>query len=380
MATETKKKPTQRAHGEGTIQHRPDGSYYGQLSLGTVNGKRIRRTFSGPTRQAVADAMAEARRAWKRGEFTDTSAVTVEAQITNWLDARTDNEKIKAASKGRYQQVLRTYLSKSIGSTPIQKLNPLMIEDALKTAKIPPKSQRWLAFVILNSACKDAVKKNILTQNPCDRITPPPNPGEKAIEIHPWTLAETKAFMAAIAGNRYEPILTLAIMTGARVNELTTLKWEDYDRQAKTLYIRRTLSGTNVKAQIVTDTKTKKSKRTLALNRNAVDAIHLQEKNGMRDGCAGKPWIFCHADGRRYRDNTILKNLRKFAKAAGIRMIRTHDLRHTWASLQIENGASTKEVSEQLGHADCGFTANTYAHVTDKMRQQGVERLDRMYG
>ena len=56
-------------------------------------------------------------------------------------------------------------------------------------------------------------------------------------------------------------------------------------------------------------------------------------------------------------------------KRAGVPQIRFHDLRHSFATLSLEQGMDIKTISHMLGHTDAGFTMNTYMHVTDSMQQ-----------
>ena len=56
-------------------------------------------------------------------------------------------------------------------------------------------------------------------------------------------------------------------------------------------------------------------------------------------------------------------------KRAAVSQIRFHDLRHSFATLSLEQGMDIKTVSHMLGHTDAGFTMNTYMHVTDTMQQ-----------
>lgn len=71
-----------------------------------------------------------------------------------------------------------------------------------------------------------------------------------------------------------------------------------------------------------------------------------------------------------YRDpSSITRKLHRMQKRAGVPQIRFHDLRHSFATLSLEQGMDIKTISHMLGHTDAGFTMNTYMHVTDTMQQ-----------
>lgn len=70
-------------------------------------------------------------------------------------------------------------------------------------------------------------------------------------------------------------------------------------------------------------------------------------------------------------------NFERLVRAAGLRHVRLHDLRHTHATLLLQAGVSPKVVSERLGHASVAFTLDTYAHVVPGMQAEAAERFSR---
>jgi integrase len=75
-------------------------------------------------------------------------------------------------------------------------------------------------------------------------------------------------------------------------------------------------------------------------------------------------------------DNLRKREHRNILKKAGLRSIRLHDLRHTFASLLIQNGESLAYVKEQLGHHSIQITVDTYGHLVPGGNRQAVDRLD----
>jgi len=77
-----------------------------------------------------------------------------------------------------------------------------------------------------------------------------------------------------------------------------------------------------------------------------------------------------------YREGpAVTRQLHRIQQRAGLPRIRFHDLRHTFATLMIEQGVDIKTVSQMLGHTDAGFTMNTYMHVTESMQQRAAEAM-----
>lgn len=67
--------------------------------------------------------------------------------------------------------------------------------------------------------------------------------------------------------------------------------------------------------------------------------------------------------------SAVTRRLHRIQDRAGVPRIRFHDLRHSFATLSLEQGMDIKTVSHMLGHTDAGFTMNTYMHVTDSMQE-----------
>jgi integrase len=86
--------------------------------------------------------------------------------------------------------------------------------------------------------------------------------------------------------------------------------------------------------------------------------------------------VVCWPNGTPINPETFSKKFGDFLKTTGLPHVRFHDLRHSGATLLLENGADLKAVSEELGHYDPGFTARTYVHVTSKMQDHLSEIMD----
>lgn len=76
-----------------------------------------------------------------------------------------------------------------------------------------------------------------------------------------------------------------------------------------------------------------------------------------------------------WHPDSVVKLHEKILKDAGLEHIRFHDLRHTFATLALQNGVDVKTVSSMLGHYDAGFTLSTYAYATSKMQEHAAEKI-----
>ena len=73
--------------------------------------------------------------------------------------------------------------------------------------------------------------------------------------------------------------------------------------------------------------------------------------------------------------DSVLHMQHRVLKRAGLPKVRFHDLRHTFATLALQNGVDVKTVSSMLGHYSAGFTLDTYAHVTTDARLKAAQTL-----
>ncbi len=168
------------------------------------------------------------------------------------------------------------------------------------------------------------------------------------------------------------PMFYLELTSGLRRGELVALLWSDVDIENRTISI--TKSATRIKGEIkVTSPKTKNSIRKIILPKSTIDLL-IEEHEQHPDN----PYLFpSPVNGGMRGPDCTGRIHKKLLKKAGLPDIRFHDLRHTYATLALQNGVDIKTLSEILGHYSAGFTLDTYTHVTTKMQQSAAEKMDK---
>ncbi len=185
--------------------------------------------------------------------------------------------------------------------------------------------------------------------------------------------------MYASAGLNFSVSLAmffLELTTGLRKGELVALLWSDLDEQSMTLNVCKQavrVKGGGVK---VTRPKTETSIRRISLSQETIDVLKAEHaKHPELEIMFPSPKTL----GMYYPDSvTAIHN--KILKSAGLPHIRLHDLRHTFATLALQNGVDVKTVSSILGHYDAGFTLRTYTHVTTKMQEEAAATMGKLIG
>jgi integrase len=183
--------------------------------------------------------------------------------------------------------------------------------------------------------------------------------------IQPFSLAEAVALLAAVKGDRWEAIYTVAIACGLRQGEILGLRWADVDLENGDLHVRYQLQRDETRELTLVPLKTDKSRRTVRLPAVCIEALRRHQARPIQDRLlAGSRWqetglVFTTSLGTAVDQRNLLKHYAVVVKAAGIRRLRFHDLRHTAASVLLAQPIPMKAVQATLEHADMRTTMNT---------------------
>jgi integrase len=202
----------------------------------------------------------------------------------------------------------------------------------------------------------------------------------------PLTADETRQFLAATERHRLAALFELALRTGLRKGELRGLRWEDLDLNACTANIRRALQRTRSTGLTGLPTKTVSSERRIVLPASCVTSLraHRELQAGERNH-AGAGWqrsgyVFTRPDGHPIEPATLTRHFKALLRDAQLRPIRFHDLRHSTATLLLEQGVELVVIKKLLGHAHIGVTATVYAHVRLRLPRQAIDLLGHALG
>jgi integrase len=189
--------------------------------------------------------------------------------------------------------------------------------------------------------------------------------------------------LEAARGDRLEALYVLAVTTGMGRGELLGLKWSDVDLENTSVSVRRTLTRTdNGKRVSLGEPKTKKSRRTIRLTPQAVQALRehlrrqLTEIELLGDQYSDHGLVFTTQRGTPINPSNLRqRSLAPLLKKAGLPHIRFHYLRHTCATLLLAKNVHPKFVQELLGHATIAITLDTYSHVMPGMGDQATRAM-----
>ena len=382
----------------GSLKQRSKGSWSIILNLGyeldpTTGLRKWKQqwtTFRG-TRKKAEEKLTELLEEVRTGQHVDPSKLTLAQWLTTWITLVEPS--VRPASFTRYSGIVENHLLEApIAAIPIQEIRSSHIEAYYATI---PVGSRPVHHTVLRRALRKAVKDKILRVNPAADLDHSPRRRKKpdeAARVNCWTVTEAKMFLTAAkaAGPQAGALYAVALDSGARKGELCGLPWSDVDLDAGTIRIARQLTKPgpeptfgppkNGCARTVTlsaetiellrqhkrsQAAVKMANRTTYSDLGLVFAKEIGDLTNRAD-LIGLPLQANHLGQRQFA---------RLLKAAKVKIITFHGMRHTCATLLLQAGEPVHVVSKRLGHARVEITLNTYAHVLPDMQQQAAATM-----
>lgn len=368
------------------------GSYQIVVSDGyTADGKQVTRrtTWKPPpgmtSRQMEKEVLVQAalfEDRVKKGQYLDGN-IKFQPFAEKWFEDYGKTQ-LRPRTYYRYLEMAKK-VYEHIGHIRIDQLRPHHMLDFMAKLAEPGQNHRtggglspktiknYLAFV--SSILQSAVEWQMIGENPCHRVAPP-KVTKKPVEC--LSEDEAAAFLERLNEEpvEFRAMFTLLLLTGMRRGELLGLEWPDIDMEAGTLSIVRTSQYTPETGNFTDTTKTASSQRVLRLAPEMIALLRefkaWQNERRLAVGAAWSPkWaehprLFTQWNGIPMHNNTPYRALQRLLERYGMEHVSLHSLRHTNASVLIENGEDVRTVSGVLGHTQPSTTLNYYAHFFQK--------------
>ncbi len=225
----------------------------------------------------------------------------------------------------------------------------------------------------------DAIEDGVLLVNPVTGITRRLGLERDKEQVTPMSIEEVRTFLEACAQYRPEhyPLFLFALRTGTRMGELLGLQWGDIDWNGEFVEIKRSF-----KNGVFNKTKSGKGRRVDMSDQlhKALMRLYSQiKKEALAAGKGGEVVKYVFHRNSKPIAQTSLRNIFKgLLVKAGMRDMRFHDVRHTYASMLLSNGQSPVYVKEQMGHSSITITVDIYGHFIPSSNRDAVNKLDEM--
>ncbi len=335
------------------------------------DGKRRQQTITCRTEAEAIERQARSRTQVAAREYVEPDQRTINDVLDAWLSSRSLHWRPGTAYTNR---IAVNVWRDTIGTIRVQRLTREDVERAARYLLTTGGSQNRgrsprtvrTALMMLKSALTQAVIDGVITRNVAEHVRlPRAEEHERAV----WTADQIAAFLAAADDHPLVGLFHLLAL-GMRRGEVLGVRWSDIDEHARVVHVRQT--RTMVGSEVVTGPpKSARGRRDVPLSADALRALRLTRERTLGNVTPMPRSLTLVTD---VKPDALSREFRRIARAAGVPMIRPHDLRHSVATLLVERGVPIVTVASLLGH-DPAMTMRVYSHVGDTSRQNAVDML-----
>ncbi len=309
--------------------------------------------------------------------------------LLQWLERAKPNLQIStyATYLGQAEKIAEYFNSKKIS---LLNLQPMDIADFYIYLQRQGKTNQLCEHYHVNirKALQTAVKAGLIPFNPADRIDRPKSP--KHIAQY-YNREQLDTLFDCLEGDDYAYIYKMTAYYGLRRSEMMGIKWSNIDLKKDRIILRHTVVQTrlNGKSIIVAKDRMKNtaSLRTLPLipkvKKLLVELKEKQEQNKKlyADQYEHKYDDYIVVDDLGYRRNpdTISSHFKLVLKRNNLPKIKYHELRHSCASLLLDEGVGMKEIQEWLGHSTYTTTADIYSHLDFSSKEKVGNIINKVF-
>lgn len=386
--------PRRAAQGAGTIRKKTvtrsgkeytywEARYTAGIDPGT--GKQIQKSITGKTQKEVAQKLKAATASIDAGTYTAPSKMTVGEWLDIWVKDYLGG--VKPFTVRSYTDQVRNHIKPALGAVKLETLNTHTIQGLYNALGKPQGDKPGLSpktvkniHGVLHKALQQAVALGYIRFNPTDACA---RPRVVRAPLSPLDEEQSKAFLKAIQGHRFEHLFTVTLFTGMREGEALGLMWSCVDFDKGTILIDKQLQQEKKKGSKYIFAPLKNNKARVVTPAAWVMQLlraHRGQQAEQRIG-AGELWedsglVFTDGLGRHLARCTVVKDFKRAVASIGCPDVRFHDLRHSYAVAAIRSGDDIKTVQGNLGHATAAFTLDVYGHVTEQMKKESSARMD----
>jgi len=365
-----------RGQGEGSIFKRKDGLWVAQV---TIQGRHMSKYAK--TQKDARNWLQQTLSQIQKGMSITAARVTLNEFLEEWLE--THKSSVRSKTIHQYSQVAHQHIIPYLGDVKLKDLRPDQIQGLYNAKLKSGTSSRTVIEIhaVLHKSLAQALKWGLIGRNPSDAVI---RPRKKRSEMKVLTDGQVRVFLSAAEQTRYSAFFYLALNTGMRSGELLGLKWLDIDWIHRRLQVNRQLQHQPGLGLMFTEPKTAAGRRMIVISQTAINKLrkHMEQQELDRK-LAGEQWqengmIFPTKFGTPMFSTNMYKDFKALLRKLDLPNIRFHDLRHTAATLMLQQGIHPKIVQERLGHSDISMTMNTYSHILPSMQEEAAEILDEL--
>lgn len=366
-----KKTPTETINGKTY--------YYKWLEMPRDSeGKRVRKKIRAKSVEELNLKYDKAKELYAAGNM-DTKERLFGEYFKEWL-YNVHFLHLKPSSKELYESIERLHITPSpLYGIKISNLNAMQIQSWYNTCELSY-SQLTAIHRLIRPYCAYMYNNGLTVKDFGGIVKIPKSTSTTNKEVEIFSQEEQKRFVEVAKNSPLKCFFLTALSTGLRIGELEALTWNDFNPTTKELSVNKTLRyvkdlDTGKYKVTISTPKTKCSTRTLKLSDKTVQLLLEQQReqkllriklgNRYKAGDA----IFTNSQGNYLAPNGIRREFNKLLKEAGLKQVKFHALRHSFATRLFEHGIPLKTVSVILGHSSTMVTEKVYVHILDSLKQ-----------
>lgn len=374
-----------RKKGTGAVRLRKDGRWEGRLIVGyDILGKPQIKYVMTKTKEECEEKLRELRTRYQLTLTRNAKNSTFGEWIDYWYQ-NFSKPKLQIATQLSYENGIYKHIIPELGDILLKNLSQRDFQRfyiKLKTDGRIIRREQFGAGVsnrmirACHANCRmailAAIDEKLIYRNPMVGCKVPPK--EKG-RMEFLEAGELQRLLIQAKYDGYYELFLLELSTGLRLGELLALQWEDLSFRTGELRIWRQVVCLNGKLHI-SEPKTNASVRTVILPENVLNALRAHKET------LDSKWMFPSPvkEDQPLTHGCVRRRLKRTLERAQCKMVCFHDLRHTFATMALDNGMDVKTLSVIIGHATTATTLDVYSHVTNSMRQQAARIIDRKIG
>ncbi len=370
-----------------SITSKGRGKWLVTVYLGRVNGKPVRRWRVVEGTKKDAEKFERERLRELDHDALPTDRLSTVAQV---CDRVLKLMPVAATTKARYESLVAHHIVPHIGRERIEDVRPdqiqLLYSRLLSSGRrtgggggLSPQTVKHV-HALLGVIFKTARRWRLAASDIMQDVDTPKVPKSRRKVIAPELVA---GFLDVLGRSKYEIPITLAITMGLRRGEILGLRWSDVDLDGGKISVSQTLVEPESGELVFKAPKSDESRRTISMPASTVARLrtHKAAQRAImlemgQDYRRDLDLVCAQVDGNAVRPSRLTTAYRGLAALHGLGGVGLHDLRHTHATMLLEAGVDLKVVSARLGHSTITLTADTYAHVTEKLDRDATSKID----
>ncbi|MFC8201235.1 tyrosine recombinase XerC [Streptomyces sp. NPDC057298] len=380
---ELPKRAGRAGHGADTIYwDAAKNRYVGAVSLGYApNGKRRRPKVYGKTKTEVRQKIRDLKKEVQSGVKAPANYTVTDA-VNDWLD-RGLKGRDKKGTIGKNRSMANKHLIPLIGKAKLKELSADDVDDWLddRAEFLATRSLRDL-LAVLRRSIEHAQRRDKAARNVALLVTAPEGrPGRPSKALN---LKQAQAVLLAARPSRLYAYLVLSLLSGVRTEEARPLTWDHVFLETEDGVPPHVAVWRSVRKH--GETKTRKSRRTIALPKQVVDVLEEHKRWQKRERASkGMEWkpsgrVFSTRSGEPLDAANVRRDFKAIVKKAGLEPEWTpRELRHSFVSLLSDHGIPLERIAQLVGHTSQATTEAVYRKQLRPVITQGAEAMDEIF-